>query len=378
MADFEADPNVPLRGSASHVNALGLTAIVWIGFIVATLFVILRISVRWRGNGKLGTDDYWILLAWSNLLTMAIIQTQQMESLWYTAYLIAERIAPDEGNVYQAEQLARWEFPIIQLFWTTLWCIKGSFLALFFGLVKPITLYRRLWYGVVVFTVGAYIGCWLGSTLTCDPPLDYFKPGKCNSPKERWLTFFGVVFSTAVDITSDLMIMSLPLALLPKLHLEIRQKVGLGLTFSISCIIIGVSIVRLKQAIVGEIVDIVGLAIWGAVEASTAVIVGSLPPLKAFLSKGIKAHTTKKSSQNYGNSARQNEYNRYCILRTIMAPALIPLHDLNKNRHSQSKGRICMQKTYDLQHHMRPVHDYAFISRDDDEEAAIIKHMWGG
>jgi len=92
-----------------------------------------------------------------------------------------------------------------------------------------------------------------------------------------------VLFSTSVDIATDLMIMALPIALLPSLQLDMRKKIGLGIAFSLALLIICVAIVRMTQVIVADRVDLVGLAVWGAVETTTAVVVGCLPPLKALL-----------------------------------------------------------------------------------------------
>ena len=174
---FNGKPDAPLSGAARTVGETGLLAIVWTCFSVATVFVSLRLAIRFRQNRFFLYDDYWVMLAWLSLLTMAILQTEQMPSLWYLTYLMAGRVLPDETTAPRVEQLTRWQFPIIKLFWTVLWSVKASFLAVFFRLVQPFTVLRRLWYCVDVFAFLAYVGCWLGSALTCDPPLDYFKFG---------------------------------------------------------------------------------------------------------------------------------------------------------------------------------------------------------
>lgn len=171
----QVDPNAPLSGAASTINPDGLLAVVWTCFTVATLFVTLRLGVRWRQNHKFLPDDYWIIWAWACLLTMAILQTQQMDALWYTTYLSSGRIPPIPEEIQkQTTQLTRWQFPIIKLFWVVLWSVKASFMAVFYRLVQPFPLIRRLWYCVAVFTFLAFVGCVVASTLTCSPPSDYF------------------------------------------------------------------------------------------------------------------------------------------------------------------------------------------------------------
>jgi hypothetical protein len=178
----QANPNAPLRGTAARVNDDGLMTVVWVCFLIATLFVSLRLFVRARQNRTLFADDYWVIFAWASLLTMASLQTVQMESLWFTTYLSAGRIAIDSPDMeqlvfYHLSQLTRWQFPVIKLFWTVLWAIKASFLSLIYRLVQPFPTLRRLWFVVVAFVTLAYIGCWVASVLTCNPVSDYFVPG---------------------------------------------------------------------------------------------------------------------------------------------------------------------------------------------------------
>lgn len=182
MSDSEmpqANPDAPLVGAASNINQTGLLAIIWTTFAVASLFVTLRLTVRWRQNRSFLADDYWIIWAWACLLTMAILQTQQMDALWYMTYLGAGRLPPiPEEIMAHKYQLTRWQFPIIKLFWVVLWSVKASFMAVFYRLVQPFPVLRKLWYAVAVITVLAFIGCVVSSALTCSPPSDYFY-GKC-------------------------------------------------------------------------------------------------------------------------------------------------------------------------------------------------------
>jgi hypothetical protein len=185
MADMQQpqlpppNPNAPLQGAAQSIDRQGLLIIIWVCFSMATVFLGIRLSVRWTQNRGFLPDDCWVIFAWLSVLTMAILQTQQMDSLWYTTYLIAGRLdfTDVEGISKMQIELKRWQFPIIKLFWTTLWAIKASFLALFYRVIKPLPVLRKLWYAVCVFCALAYIGCWLASALTCTPPGQYFKAG---------------------------------------------------------------------------------------------------------------------------------------------------------------------------------------------------------
>jgi hypothetical protein len=186
---------------------------------------------------------------------------------------------------------------------------------------------------------------------------------------------FNVVYSTCVDITSDLMIMALPIAILPSLQLDFHRKVGLGIAFSLGVIIITVAVVRMTQVMspAGPMVDLVGLAIWGAVETCTAVIVGSLPPLKALLSRSVKKYSSRSKSHyaagpshqgGRGGTSGRGGYGPNSVSRTAMVAESIPLDDMHRS--NQKDGGIYVQRTYET------TVEFDESSRDDDE-AGIVK-----
>ncbi|KAL2265999.1 hypothetical protein VTJ83DRAFT_5351 [Remersonia thermophila] len=366
------NPNAPLQGVANTVDEMGMRAIIWVLYVVTTTFVVLRLAVRFRQNGKFLYDDCWIIFAWLAYTTNDILQTIQLPYLWYITYLKAGRIVSGTETVYMLMQLTRWQFPIIKLFWTILWSVKASFLAVFYRFVKPFPILRRLWWAVAAFALLAYIGCWLASSLTCSPPSDYFKPGKCNSPHELWMQKLNVVYSTTVDISSDVMIMALPISILPSLQLDLRRKIGLAVAFSLGFIIIAVACVRMTQVLTPSgTVDLIGLAIWGAVETSAAIIVGCLPPLKALLSREVKKYSTRGKTTygqggTSGGSPGRTGYGAHSVARTVMAAEAIPLD--GQHQQQQMDGGIYVQRTY----HTTVEFDGDTSSREGDE-VGIIK-----
>ncbi|KAH6952900.1 hypothetical protein DER45DRAFT_542058 [Fusarium avenaceum] len=366
------NPDAPFTGAARSVDRRGLVIIIWVCFTVATLFVCLRLFVRWRQNRRFLADDYWIAWAWTCTLTMAILQTEQMDSLWYLTYLQAGRLAYDPKELArQRTEISKWQFPIIKMFWIVLWSVKASFLSLFYRLVQPFPIIRRLWYCVAVFTALSLTVCIICSALTCSPPSRYFNSA-CDTPQEQWRQSFNVIFSTAVDVSSDLMIMALPIAVLPSLQLDKKKKIGLGVAFSLGIIIICVAVIRMSQVIVGKQVDLVGLAIWGAVETATALVVGSLPALKGLLSRGIKKYTSSRSGRtdptDYDSRDSQRRRGQGSALtpRAIMVSDCIPLDDMHQS--GQVDGGIYVQKTFDM-----GMERDETSSRDEDDEAAIVK-----
>lgn len=368
----EPNSNAPLPGHAANFNRQGLLALIWVFYSIATLFVTTRLGVRLSVNRTLRLDDYWMIIAWLSFLTMCVLETIQQDSLWYSVELLAGRIAVDERTLPHMAELARWEFPVIKLFWITLWSVKASLLSMIYRFVEPFTTRRRLWYAVTVFVFFAFVGCVLSSILTCETPANYFKPGKCSSEADMRRQHFNVIFSTAVDIISDVFIMALPLSLLPTLSLDRRKKVGLFAVFTLGLFIVCFAIVRLTQVIMDSKVDIIGLTIWGTVETSIAVIVGSLPPLKSLLSRSVKKYTRntprKRSEASY---TPEDSYALGSTSRTIMVAESIPLDEAHRSQ--QEEGRIYVQRMFETHIEHDPDHDNDNLSRNDDYELGMVK-----
>jgi hypothetical protein len=119
-----------------------------------------------------------MVAALATLITNAALQTHQTASLYYIDKVAAGLVPPGPELLQKGTVYVRYEFPIIGLMWTVLWCVKASFLALFWRLFDGLPRYRRIWWGVAIFAFLAYVGCWIGSAWTCHPPSIYFSFGK--------------------------------------------------------------------------------------------------------------------------------------------------------------------------------------------------------
>lgn len=109
----------------SQLSRDGLIAVTWTGFALGLIFASLRIFTRLTRINRLLADDYFVLLALAFLLANAILHTLQAPHLYY---MLESPRGPDLKN--QVLEYTRYQFAIIAIFWSVLWSIKGSFLAL--------------------------------------------------------------------------------------------------------------------------------------------------------------------------------------------------------------------------------------------------------
>jgi hypothetical protein len=196
-----------MAGSIDNVGALprqSLLALVWSCFSGAFLFVLLRAVVRFKAASRVTGEDYWIFLALATLLTLCIVETIQLRSLYYITAVVSGEMPISGDLIGTTEDYLRFEFPKIILFWTVLWCVKAAFLALYWKLFRELAIYRRVWYLLATITFLAYVGCVITLCTSCGNVSNFFKFAQCAEPSKIWASNLSVYYSTAIDVFTDL------------------------------------------------------------------------------------------------------------------------------------------------------------------------------
>ncbi|KAH8802220.1 hypothetical protein F5882DRAFT_284772 [Hyaloscypha sp. PMI_1271] len=279
-----------------------LLALVWTSFSVACLLVILRTAIRLKFMARLTMEDYWIFLALATLLTSCVLQTIQLPNVYFMLATIAGVIPISADLIASVEAYLRFEFAIMLLFWTVLWCVKASFLALYYKLFRELQIYRRLWYILAAFTLLAYVGCWVTLATSCHPITNFFKFNQCNTARDIWASRLSVYYSTAIDIFTDLCMMAMPIKLIYNLQISLKQKAGLVCVFSLCFVMIIFAIIRAKQILVEQyFVNLVLLEVWSTLTSAISVIVGCLPAFKSLIANRAATRS------NHGYSSRSRD-----------------------------------------------------------------------
>lgn len=204
---------------AAVLSSSGLIALAWAAMAVAGAFVVARTMIRWYKFERFASDDYWIYIAWTMLAVNSSLITLQAPSLYYIYNAIAGD-GPLEDFIAKGNGYVRYEFACITIFWTILWSVKASFLALFWRLFAGLPDYKKWWWAVTTFTVLAYLGCWVASIFNCHPVSLYFDfgmlleeqasldsgdltfIGKCTKPDDVRGATISVAYSTAGRLPS--------------------------------------------------------------------------------------------------------------------------------------------------------------------------------
>ena len=271
--------------SVGSLSKSALLAVIWTSFSVAALLVILRTAIRLKYMSRLTMEDAWIFLAIATLLTNAILSTIQLPNLYFMLATIAGVIPVSDGLIASVESYLKFEFATILLFWTVLWCVKASFLALYYKLFQELRWYRRAWYALAAITLVAYMGCWATLATSCHPLSNFFKFNQCAKKEDIWASRFSIYYSTAIDVFTDLCskyvgswfgnttdnasVMVMPIKLIYNLQISMKQKAGLVGVFSLCFVMIVFAIIRAKQVLVEQyFVNIVLLEVWSTLASS--------------------------------------------------------------------------------------------------------------
>ncbi|EFW18033.1 conserved hypothetical protein [Coccidioides posadasii str. Silveira] len=131
--------------------------------------------------------------------------------------------------------------------------------------------------------------------------------GYCTKPHESLTRNISLFGGFAADLSTDILITILPLRLIWGLHISRQRKIAVCAMFSVAILCMITAIIRLvqinsKTGITNP--NVQWVALWGTVEATTAIIVGCLPTFR-FLRKTSRATGAYYSQKGSGQSSGQ-------------------------------------------------------------------------
>ncbi|KAL8767327.1 MAG: hypothetical protein Q9209_006165 [Squamulea sp. 1 TL-2023] len=182
-----------------------------------------------------------------------------------------------------------------------LFSVKLSFLTFFHGLLRRVRGLMIYWWCVFVFMVPVAIVFVCIIFIVC-PYFDerVLDTVKCSTPAAIAHQNKIVQAAAVLDIFTDLLLISIPVALLWRVRISLRRKLILLFVLSLSIFTIIVSIVRIAGAQLSNgSVDSAWVNFWLQVEAAVAVMIVSLTSYRSLF---VKDKSTKKKSPRYNNT----------------------------------------------------------------------------
>ena len=266
-------------------------------FGLAILAFAVRTYIRIRILKQFSTEDYFLLFAVLCLCATTGLTVVGVQNVYDSLALILH----GAGDTILFEilrkipKISREENAVATLVWLVIFPVKLAFLFFFRRLINRLRNLTIWWWCVMVFTIPAGLSCIAASWVTCpytsiEKVLGKYEPSfsnpdvahcqsslACSGPSANYRVVRDVSITTVMEVLTDILVVSVPIALLWKVRITASQKIGLAGSLCLSLVMAIVAIVRISGIkLAGSAVDIVWLAFWQQQEASIAVIMVSV------------------------------------------------------------------------------------------------------
>ncbi|KAF2831019.1 hypothetical protein CC86DRAFT_430633 [Ophiobolus disseminans] len=239
--------------------------------------------------------------------------------LFYTGLIACLNIIAGGGgsNLFPPEQFASMSHEEIderikgskivivseQCMLNVIWTLKACMLFMFSRMITGTT-YNKWIKFVAGWVVVGYVAVQIAFFTACRPFTGYWAVPPPN-PQCTTLEHFAYVQAT-FNISSDLLIIALPIPMIYSLTLPLKQKLGLGILFSMGTFVI-VAAILTKVFNLSDVYATTYM-FWYTREASVAVYVANLPGIWPLLREHIRFLRDHTNSYITGASAKPPKY----------------------------------------------------------------------
>ncbi|PWY88575.1 hypothetical protein BO94DRAFT_515324 [Aspergillus sclerotioniger CBS 115572] len=271
--------------------------LLWTFTWTAFLFILFRIAVRYGSFRRLYLDDFFVLLAWVMMLTSAIIWQIEGQVLYDVYGMDAGKQPYTPDVIHKFVNFLRFVGPLSIIFYSSLWCVKFSFLAFFSRLGSKIKSHR-IWWSVVLFVT---VALWMVSVTDIDFRCSFGSPEflftQCPNLYHIHFQYRVLWTNCAGDVLTDLLILSIPVFLLWNTRITFRKKVILLSVFSVTVIVMVVSIIRMAvNPSLDTPFDISWSYVWSFVEMGTAIISSCMGSFRQLFVTSQNQHLFRKAA----------------------------------------------------------------------------------
>ncbi|KAJ6143092.1 hypothetical protein N7471_002545 [Penicillium samsonianum] len=279
----------------SRVPESVFLGVLWALTGTSLIFVVFRIYAQVTSFRRLFLDDFLVVLAWIIILTAAVIWQVDGKVL-YELYAISAGTKPFNLEFLpRYNTFMRFNAPLELLFYSALWCVKFSFMALFYRISAKVKSLRIWWFVVLFCTASVYIASVADVEYKCSfGGLDYIIT-QCPQPNHVHYENRMFWANCAGDVITDLMILSIPFLALWKTRISLRNKLILLSIFSATIFIMVTAIIRVAVGMTYDRqMNIDWLCFWSFVEVDVAIIVSCVASLRQLF---VTSHIQSSSAR---------------------------------------------------------------------------------
>ncbi|KAL7268267.1 hypothetical protein RUND412_009119 [Rhizina undulata] len=305
-------PDVGETTSVIVLEANALKFATWAVSCTVAVFVALRIWVRLNIIKKGITGSDYILLGVqvlnfiaSGVITKMLLLTQEAAN--YTN----DQSSPEWFPTWEKwlADYNKWALVSFPVYYSIIWATKAAYISVYFNIFRrlDIAVKRMLFYSSVYMVI-SYLITMLVYMLWCRPLSTTWVSASHQFDDFCYPEHEIVVFTVSfvLNLTSELLLLIIPITLISRLQLSIHDRCGLSFIFFLGAVSIASGIARfieLRGFIVGENDDMHKALIWTMAECFCGEMAVCLPALRILLN-AISDRIKESASKLYGKKAR--------------------------------------------------------------------------
>ncbi|KAI0443875.1 hypothetical protein F4803DRAFT_573979 [Xylaria telfairii] len=309
-----------------HAHQLTVAkAVVWTLTAVTTVLFVGRLIIRSTALKSFHLDDAFSAAAWLFMIIAIILATVATPLNYeFGSILVGESPTPSPATLARiAIALRKLNIPAEFLFWTALHCVKLSFMFLYRLVFGSRHEYRHSWTIAVIYIIVSYGVCLAGVFGQCGNVRNLFSYEECMTPSVAHLDFRLIWIQYFFNITSDFIVIILPLPIIWRLVMATEQKLAVTGICGLAIITIAFDTLRTVK-LYSENFALTGL--YSYLELVVAVLTSMLPSyrflvsspdkgagdLRGFLTRITRSRSSNSSgySMNNANSRNSNQPER--------------------------------------------------------------------
>ncbi|KAK9418795.1 hypothetical protein SUNI508_07815 [Seiridium unicorne] len=228
------------------ITQAGLLAVIWVFVTLSTLLLAGRLLIRSILLKSFNSDDAFGALSWFFMLVCMICATVELPlSYHFTSIIIGETPMPSPDELADLTITSRrWTVADQTFFWTSLFCVKFSFMFLYKMVLGSHSKYRTAWYFGIAYITASYGICLIGVFGQCGDAQNLFKYEECMTPYVALLDSRVIWVVWFFNVSSDLIVILLPMPVIWNLNMRFKQKLAVSSICGLAGITIAFETVR--------------------------------------------------------------------------------------------------------------------------------------
>ncbi|MCJ1307638.1 hypothetical protein MMC25_001285 [Agyrium rufum] len=251
----------------------------WAGVVVSFAFLVFRVYVRLKVFKKLFVDDTFLVAAWLMQIGNATVWQLVVDQMYMViAVQDNQTTAPPPDFNSQLTTYLRGTLTAYILSYSALWSIKIAFMVFFRRMGDMVHRQALVWRVILGIILACYVVCVSISNNKCLVGSAMEILDHCQTKQAVDREYLALKVATALDILTDMLILSFPLNILWKVKISRKKKLALAGICSLTVFVIAFAIARIAISTQNESIAAAmpRLVYWGSIEVTIAMIVACL------------------------------------------------------------------------------------------------------